>query len=266
MLLALSVKDVTGEIDGTWLQELNWQQSFKISNGKVNSLFADRSGNTKGEVKAENNLTIAKIETATAITELSANTLVDFSQEEINVKAKNITGNLLEGRFEVLQAQWPFSKGSAVNVKLTKIDLEKLLELDKEQGIVVTGKVSGEFPIFYDGKDFLINEGYLHNVGGGLIQVFDNPAVEELKTSSTELKLAFEALENLHYHHLSSAVSMADDGYMLLVTEIKGRNPDLDSEVNLNLNLNYDLLGLLESLNITDHFENKVIKGLQKKN
>jgi hypothetical protein len=50
---------------------------------------------------------------------------------------------------------------------------------------------------------------------------------------------------------------------MLLDTAIKGRNPDLDNDVNLNLNLSYDLLGLLESLNITEHFENKVIKGLQ---
>jgi len=119
-------------------------------------------------------------------------------------------------------------------------------------------------PIEYDGKYFLIKEGSLHNVGDGLIQVYNNPAVEELKTSSTELKLAFDALENLHYHHLSSDVSMADDGYMLLVTAIKGRNPDLDNEVNLNLNLSYDLLGLLESLNITEHFESKVIKGLQR--
>jgi len=266
MLLALSVKDVTGEIDGTWLQELNWQQHFNIENGNIKSLTEDVEGNTKGKVNAVNNLTIAKIETATVISQLSANTLIDFSQGDIKVKAKKIKGNLLDGRFEVDQAQWPFSKDSAINVKLTKIDLEKLLELDKKQGIVVTGKVSGKFPIFYNGDDFLINEGHLYNVGDGLIQIFNNPAVEELKSSSSELNLAFSALENLHYHHLTSAVSMADDGYMLLVTEIKGRNPDLDNEVNLNLNLSYDLLGLLESLNITEHFESKVIKGLQKKN
>lgn len=263
MLLAVSVKDVTGEVDGTWLQELNWHQKFSVINGQIKSLIANTAGYAEGKGKAETNLTVAKIETATAITQLSANTLIDFSEGEINVRAKSISGNLLDGRFEIDQLQWPFSKGSAANVKLTKIDLEKLLELDKKQGIVVTGKVSGNFPIFYDGEFFLINEGHLYNVGDGLIQVFNNPAVEELKSSSTELNLAFSALENLHYHHLTSEVSMADDGYMLLVTEIKGRNPDLDNEVNLNLNLSYDLLGLLESLNITEHFENKVIKGLQ---
>ncbi|KGJ91748.1 intermembrane phospholipid transport protein YdbH family protein [Colwellia psychrerythraea] len=259
MLLALSIEDVTGEVDGIWLQELHWQQKFIIENGQVKSLTADINGNAK----VINNLTIAKIETAIPITQLSTNTLIDFSEGEISLVAKNTHGNLLDGRFDIVQVQWPFSKDSVMDVKLTEIDLEKLLELDKKQGIVVTGKVSGQFPIFYDGEKFLIKEGSLHNVGDGLIQVYNNPAVVELKSSSTELQLAFNALENLHYHHLTSAVSMADDGYMLLVTEIKGRNPDLDNEVNLNLNLSYDLLGLLESLNITEHFENKVIKGLQ---
>jgi len=255
MKLALSVKDVTGEVDGTWLQELNWQQEFIIQYGQVSSL--------RDDLNIENNLTIAKIETATPITSLSTRTFIDFEQNEVKVKVNNTSGKLLGGRFDIAQAQWPFSKGSAINVKLTKIDLEKLLELDQKQGIVVTGRVSGKLPIYYDGEHFLVKEGNLHNVGDGLIQVYNNPAVEELKNSSTELKLAFDALENLHYHHLSSDVSMADDGYMLLVTAIKGRNPDLDNEVNLNLNLSYDLLGLLESLNITEHFESKVIKGLQ---
>jgi hypothetical protein len=56
---------------------------------------------------------------------------------------------------------------------------------------------------------------------------------------------------------------MADDGYMLLLTTIKGQNPDLQNEVNFNLNLSYDLLGLFESLTITEQFENQVINGLQ---
>ncbi|WP_019029971.1 intermembrane phospholipid transport protein YdbH family protein [Colwellia piezophila] len=260
MSLVLLVQDVSGEIEGTWVQGLNWQQKFSLQAGQFKSVTT-KSGN-----KITNNLTIDKIESATPITQFSTKTRINISEDVLKLNLNNISGNLLGGRFDIAQAQWPFTKVLAVQVNLTEIDLEKLLELDKNQGIVVTGKVSGQFPIYYDGEDFLIKAGSLYNVGNGIIQVYNNPAVAELKTSSTELKLVFSALENLHYHHLTSAVSMADDGYMLLVTEIKGRNPDLDNEVNLNLNLNYDLLGLLESLNITEHFENKVLKGLQKKN
>jgi len=257
MILALTVQDFTGEVEGIWLQDLNWQQKFVLQNGQIKSI-PEKSTTLY-------NLTIAKIETGTPIHNLATTTFIDFSQDHIKLLARNIHGDLLGGRFDIAKAQWPFSKELLVKIKLTKIDLEKLLELDKKQGIVVTGKVSGNFPIYYDGEYFLIKEGYLHNVGDGIIQVYNNPAVEELKASSTELKLAFSALENLHYHHLSSEVSMADDGYMLLDTAIKGRNPDLDNDVNLNLNLSYDLLGLIESLNITEDFESKIIKGYTKK-
>jgi hypothetical protein len=255
MTLALTVQDVTGEVDGTWLQELNWQQKLQLQNGEIKSV--------PEKTNTLSNLTIAKIETATPLNHFSAKTFIDFSQDNIKLLADNIRGKLLGGRFDIPHMQWPFRIDLPVKVALTKIDLEKLLELDKKQGIVVTGKVSGQLPIQYDGENFLIKGGSIKNVGDGIIQVYNNPAVEELKASSTELKLAFSALENLHYHHLSSEVSMADDGYMLLDTAIKGRNPDLDNDVNLNLNLSYDLLGLIESLNITEDFESKIIKGLK---
>ena len=258
MALELTVQDVTGEVDGTWLQEFNWQQKLTLQHGEIKSI--------PNKTTASSNLTIAKVETATAIEQFSASASIDFSQGSIKILADKIRGNVLGGRFDIPQVQWPFRKDLPVKVALTKIDLEKLLELDQKQGIVVTGRVSGLLPIHYDGDNFIIDGGSLKNVGDGLIQVYNNPAVEELKASSTELKLAFSALENLHYHHLSSKVSMADDGYMLLDTAIKGRNPDLDNDVNLNLNLSYDLLGLIESLNITENFESKIIKGLQKKN
>ncbi|KGJ94454.1 YdbH domain-containing protein [Colwellia psychrerythraea] len=257
MILELIVQDVTGEVDGTWLQEFNWQHKLTIQDGKIKSM--------PNQTQLSPDLTIAKIETATPIKNFSTSTFIDFSAGSLQLFAHNLHGHLLGGRFAIPQVQWPFRTNLPVKVALTKIDLEKLLELDKKQGIVVTGRVSGLFPIHYDGENFLINGGSLKNVGDGIIQVYNNPAVEELKASSTELKLAFDALENLHYHHLSSDVSMANDGYMLLDTAIKGRNPDLDNDVNLNLNLSYDLLGLIESLNITEDFESKIIKGLRTK-
>ena len=122
----------------------------------------------------------------------------------------------------------------------------------------------GELPISFDGQKFTITHGKLYNISDGLIQVINNPGVAELKNNNSQLKLAFEALENLHYQKLTSGVSTADDGYMLLTTKVKGHNPDIDNEVNLNLNLTYDLPGLLESLSIADAFEKDIIDGFNK--
>ena len=203
------------------------------------------------------------IDTPTPISKLSISTNWTFNKT-FKLSASKLKADILGGSFYVPKLQWPFEHGHSVNVQLNSIDLEQLLALDKKQGIVVTGNISGQIPVTFDDEKYIIEEGELHNVSNGLIQVFDNPTVAELKASNSQLPLAFDALENLPNHQLISAVSMDDDGYMLLETVIKGRNPDINNDVNLNLNLSYDLLGLLESLSITERFENSIIKGLQK--
>jgi len=249
----ISLKSVTGKIDDTWLQELNWQQKFILKNNQVKTLLNDK-----------NNLNIELIELASPITNLSLNTQINSQNNELALIAKDIQGEILGGSFSIPDIRWPINTKHSVNVQLTNIDLEEVLALDQKQGIVVTGRISGLLPLTFDGKNVTIEQGELHNISRGLIQVINNPAVEELKTSNSQLKLAFDALQNLHYHQLSSDVSMRDDGYMLLETIINGRNPDLDNDVNLNLNLSYDLLGLLESMSITERLEQNIIKDLQK--
>ncbi|MBA6233345.1 MULTISPECIES: YdbH domain-containing protein [unclassified Colwellia] len=250
--VSVAVTSLSGEINGIWLQELNWQEHLSIHAGKITTI-----------PNVKDNLTIELIETVTPVSKLSINTSWTVDKT-FTLSANKLKADVLGGSFFVPTINWPFEHGNSVNVQLKSIDLEQVLALDEKQGIVVTGKISGQLPVTFDGDKYMIKEGELHNTSNGLIQVIDNPAVAALKANNSQLKLAFDALQNLHYHQLSSAVSMADDGYMQLDTVIKGRNPDLDNDVNLNLNLSYDLLGLLESLSITQRFEESILKGLQK--
>ncbi|MBA6287630.1 YdbH domain-containing protein [Colwellia sp. MB3u-4] len=256
LAISIAMKSVSGEVNGIWLQELNWQQNLQFLAGKLTTLH-DVSKDQK------ENLTIALIDIPTPVSKLSVNTALSY-EKDFTISATKIKGDILGGSFAIPNIQWPLEHGHSVDVQLTSIDLEQVLALDKKQGIVVTGNISGQLPISYDGEKYTMGKGELHNVTNGLIQVMNNPAVAELKANNSQLKLAFDALQNLHYHQLSSDISMADDGYMLLKTVIKGRNPDIDNDVNLNLNLSYDLLGLLESMSITEQFEERIIKGLQK--
>jgi hypothetical protein len=254
--LNVSMHDVTGEIDSTWIQELNWAQEFILSDGYIKTTSVDK--------KPKNNLTIAKIETAPQLSEFGAQTSLSFKDEVLSLKATEIDAKLLGGNVNIAKAQWPFTESRSVNIQLTSIDLEKLLALDPKEGIIITGKISGDLPVALNGKQFTISGGELHNISDGIIKVANNPRVEQLKESDPQLKLAFDAMQNIHYHQLSSDVSMANNGYMLFDTIIKGRNPDLDNDVNVNLNLSYDLLGLLKSLNFTKHLEQTLSDKLQK--
>ena len=257
LTMSISLTDITGQVEGTWVQGLNYQQTFMLKSKQLTSMVSEH--------KSAHNLSIDRIESISPIVNFYTKTAVQLKENHRmpRITLADVNGEMLGGSFQINKALWPIQNEHSVKVQLKGIDLEKLLELDPQKGIVVTGKVSGYLPVYFASKPFLIREGELHNVSNGVIQVMNNPAVAELKASSTELKLAFDALQNLHYHHLTSEVSMAEDGYMLLATKIKGRNPDLDNEVNLNLNLSYDLLGLLESLDITKQMEEKIIKQSQ---
>ena len=249
--IAVTVKSASGEVDGIWLQELNWQQHFTLLAGKISS-----------QPNTTENLTVELIETPTPISKLSVNTNWTFNKN-FTLSASKLKADVLGGSFSIPKIQWPFEHGHSANVQLKSIDLEQVLVLDKTQGIVVTGNISGQIPVRFDGDKYIIEDGELHNISNGLIQIIDNPAMAELKANNSQLELAFDALQNLHYHQLSSSVSMDDGGYMLLDTVIKGHNPDINNDVNLNLNLSYDLLGLLESLSISERLEERVIESLQ---
>jgi hypothetical protein len=249
---SFSIKSLSGDIDKIWFQELNWQESLLLQAGKIS---------TKPSI--DNNFTVELIETFTPISKISMNTDWAFN-EDFTFSANQLNADIFSGNVSVPTIKWPFEDGHSANVQLNSIDLAQVLALDKKQGIVVTGNISGELPIVFDGEKYMVEQGELHNVSNGLIQVINNPAVESLKANNEQLQFAFDALQNLHYHQLSSEVSMTNDGYMQLDTVIKGHNPTIDNDVNLNLNISYDLLGLLESLSITQNFEDNLIKGLQK--
>lgn len=251
--IQLSVNDLTGEIDGTWVQGVNWEQKLHFSNSELIT-----------PLNSNNVFSVDVVETPTPITSLSAQTNISYIANELHADISNIQASILGGSFKVAKVTWPMPSVYSANIQLTDIDLEQVLALDKKQGIVVTGRISGELPLTLNNDKLMMSAGKLHNSTPGLIQVMNNPAVEELKAQNSQLKLAFDALQNLHYHQLSSEVSMIDDGYMLLETVIKGKNPDLDNDVNLNLNLSYDLLGLLESLSITERFEKSIVESLNK--
>ncbi|MCJ8273337.1 MAG: hypothetical protein MJK04_28545, partial [Psychrosphaera sp.] len=67
--LSLTVKDLTGDIEKTWIQELNWQQQFKLSKGDLTT-----------EATA-NNFSVGLIEVGSDITTIKATTHISRIQQ-----------------------------------------------------------------------------------------------------------------------------------------------------------------------------------------
>ena len=257
-----ALKDVSGEHKNTWFEQLNYQQNFIIDNGIL-------------KTRDKNNLTINKIETSTELrhTKAQINYQIELPQLISNkniqpifsLDVENVSTQAFGGKFSFKRISWP--DDLTLDLTIDAVDLAKIVALEKQQGIVVTGLISGALPTSLEKQQdkwkVSIANGELKNITDGVIQIMNNPAVKRLKDSRNDLKLAFDALQNLHYHLLSSEVTMTDDGQMYLETVIKGVNPDLDNEVNFNLNLDYDLLGLLQSALISKKVEQQVNEKVQ---
>ncbi|MFC3030958.1 YdbH domain-containing protein [Pseudoalteromonas fenneropenaei] len=256
--VSLTLSGIDGKVADFGWQDLNYQQHFNYSDGNLISS------------QGINNLSVATLIPDMGVQTLRASSNLSWIQSALKFDLQQLTAEAFGGRVKVPALSWPIVEAQTMRLELDQIDLEPLLALDKSKGIVVTGKISGKLPVTValakNGKpQFSIQQGRLFNVSEGIIRVKDNPAVANLKQQQSNLKLAFEALENLNYHSLTAGVSMANNGDMVLATAIQGHNPDIDNDVNFNLNLSYDLPGLLQSLMIANDLEHSLTNKLKPK-
>ncbi|MGB1090664.1 MAG: intermembrane phospholipid transport protein YdbH family protein, partial [Oceanobacter sp.] len=75
-----------------------------------------------------------------------------------------------------------------------------------------------------------------------------------ISASDPTAGLAFRALENFQYRMLTSDIRYQPSGDARLALGFEGKNPDFfdGQTTRLNVNLDYNLLDLLESLRLTD--------------
>lgn len=255
----LSATDVTGEFNDTPWHDLSYFDEFEFSHGVWQSVLPTQT-----------NLTVASLTKSESFKNINTNFSIYYANHQPRITVTDVALNAFGGQLHANQLTWPVIAPQHVAVDVTKLDLTHLLSLQKSDGIVVEGYISGQLPMMLatnaQGKTQVsIQEGLLNNVGPALIRVKDNPAVKNLKKQQANLKLAFEALEHLQVSDLSALVNMEPNGAMELDTKIKGYNPDIDNDVNFNLNLNYDLPGLIQSLLIADQLENNLTKPTRPK-
>ena len=258
-----AIEQLTGRVKKYWLEGLHYQQGFSWHNQVLQSdTYVNKSTNKRANQNGL--LSVDLVDVGVELKALSLQPEFVFTPQLQSWQGKLsvITGQAFNGEFSIDELEWPIAQEQTLALSFDGFDLSELIALENQQGINVTGQVSGQVPLYVaekEGKlELSISDGNLFNITNGLIQIKDNPAVEQFKLNHQQLAIAFEALENLHYNQLSAQVNMDSQGQMLLATSIKGRNPDLDNEVNLNLNLDYDLLGLLESLQIPEQLEQRI--------
>lgn len=196
------------------------------------------------------------------ITNLSLNSRINYVDNAPSLKLYQADGELLGGRFWFEPLLITDFNDITGMLQLRDISLSKILELQPQPGITVTGLLQGQLPFSVTAGGAAIKGGFIEQQGsGGVIQIRDNATIEQLKQTQPHLKFAFDVLENLHYDSLHSDLNYHADGQTILKTNIRGRNPDFERPIELNYSHEENVLQLLRSLRIGDSMSKAIEKS-----
>ena len=148
----------------------------------------------------------------------------------------------------------PFSFRTASNINTVlmhaeAIQLSRLLTLEEFEAIEVSGTVGAELPVLIVGSSLTITKGRLFGEPpGGVIRYRSASEPDETDTSS--IGFVTLALSNFEYETLTSEIDYNADGDLNLQLQLTGRNPDLDTNrpVVLNVGVENNVPQMLKSL------------------
>jgi len=163
----------------------------------------------------------------------------------------------------------PFSFRTASNtntvlMRAEAIQLSRLLTLEEFDAIEVSGTVGAELPITIVGDSLTITGGSLFGEPpGGVIRYHSGSEPDETDTSS--IGFVTQALSNFKYETLTSEIDYNADGDLKLQLQLTGRNPDLDTNrpVVLNLGVENNVPQMLKSLRAARTVEDILEQRLQ---
>lgn len=237
---AVSISQLSLKYDDYQMLWLEFNEAFKVDSAGLQL--------NNGKV------TVEEINVGLPITGFNAQLSIQNSVAKIDQAKANIVG----GAFEI-KDYWLDKRQQVANLTITGLDLAKVVALQNQQGIEVTGEMSGNMPIHLFSELPIVDNGLLDSVGPGKLKISNNPAFDSIKAEQKELSL----LENVEFKKLSSKVTLTPDGWLDLNFSINGKNPNKKQEVIFNYGHKQNIFTLLKSLRITNSVQDSIEKRLK---
>ncbi|MEJ2256274.1 MAG: YdbH domain-containing protein, partial [Woeseiaceae bacterium] len=141
---------------------------------------------------------------------------------------------------------------TTVLVHARSVNLAEMLSIQEFEAVDVTGQVDADLPVTLGEHGVRIADGRLSGLPpGGVIRYRQGAPAAESDTSA--VGFATRALSNFEYETLSSDVSYAENGDLVLKMQIRGRNPDFEDgrPIVLNIGVENNVRDMLRSLQAT---------------
>ncbi len=182
------------------------------------------------------------------------------------VDIRDLSGHTLGGRVSSPRISIdPARPPARFTLKVDGLQLDRLLQLEQQQGLEGTGVLDGSIPITLNGETITIRDGRVAvRPPGGVIRFAPlDDTRRMLVAAKPEMKLVLRALENFRYDVLRAVVNYQEDGTLLLETRLEGKNPDMKESppIHFNLNVEENIPALLQSVQVVKDIEKRLEKA-----
>jgi hypothetical protein len=191
--------------------------------------------------------TVASVNAGVVATDIRGTVRMDDGRWRLEA----VRGNTLDGVFTIAELRDFSEPGPQGQVDFEGLELARLVELLERPELSIEGRVSGSLPLLWQDGRLQIRDGRFAGASEGLIR-YRSEAGAAMDNAS--LDVTRRALSNLQLESLAAELSYDGRGQLLIDARLEGRNPDFEGgrPIHLNLNLDNDLSGLLESLRASD--------------
>ncbi len=175
-----------------------------------------------------------------------------------------IRGRTLGGEFVIDRLAYDIDEGTAAFlVTVTGVELAELLALEGES-VTGSGILDGELPIeLLEGGARITDGRFVARAPGGVLRYPDaGKAAEALGQQAGGFALA--PLADFRFEVLEAHVDLQPNGDLLLGVRLEGRSPAFERPYIYNLNISENIPALLKSLRISEEFQRRLEKVLQR--
>ena len=249
--LSLGLKDITGDYA---------QNQFEQLNAAV-KLQGSRSWLLQEPIQVK----IATINIGVPITDISFG--FDRVEKAIDrkpiVRLSEFSAQMLDGSIYAKDITIDLNQNvNEFSIYLFNLSLEKLLALNQTEDLIASGSFDGELPVRIENDKFIIQKGWLRaDESGGVIKY---NKIEEVLVGNPNLELVADLLKDFRYNEMSAQVDLRPGGELLLATKLHGRSPnaELNKQVNLNFNIEFNLWKFLESARLLTRIDQDIGKKI----
>ncbi len=175
----------------------------------------------------------------------------------------NVGLDILNGHLSLSALRMP--QHDAAVLKLDKIDLSALFTALNPKQFAMSGRVSGELPLFLNHPKWLVRDGWIANAGMLTLRL-DKDMADAIASNNLATGAAIDWLRYMEINRSKARVDLDNLGELTLRARIDGINPQKNAkrEVILNYSHQENVFQLWRSLRFGDNLQEWLEQALSK--